>query len=147
MSEHDSKPINTETLDPARRAEMGITAAAGEIEVSEDVVIVDEKLRVKEEERIAIAVQQRADDENVFAVTEERAAAPVVEVASTRNNARLLVLTRDVSIYEEGSAALAHVMELSNMFAEVHVIVLNESKFGKFEKKRVTERLWLYPTN
>lgn len=148
MPERDGKYINPETLDPARRAEMGVSAAAeAMIDVSEDVVIVDDKLRAKEEERILRAEEAKAEAEDVTVVTKERTAAPVIEVASTRNNARLLVLTRDVSIFVEGSAALYHVEELSNMFAEVHVIVLNESKLGRFEKKRVSERLWIYPTN
>jgi glycosyltransferase involved in cell wall biosynthesis len=132
---------------PAKRAEKGISAAAAHAEDTEYVEVVDEELREKGRGREASA---RASEAALAAAVEaaaERAASSVVESAAVRNDARLLVITRDRAVFSKDSAAARRMLELGNLFSEVHVIVLTDRR-GKAEASvRLGSYVWLYPTN
>lgn len=73
--------------------------------------------------------------------------APVVTIASDRFQSRVLFLTRDVGVLEQGSAAQLHFINLSDTFNEVHVMVLCESWQAKKGSERLAKNVWVYTTS
>ena len=127
-----------EELNPALRAEQDISKATSGISDTEDITVVDENLKRVQEAR---GVEE--SEATVTEVAEEKVATPVLEYASTRNRARLLILTSDQRVYTVGSEAHSHLLELEAMFAEVHVIVLGRKKRTE-GVQRVGTAVWVY---
>lgn len=136
-----------EYTDPAKRAEKDLSLTADAGELADEVVVLDADLRAEEEARRMEREQQAAKEANVTEVTKERAAAPVITQASDRNRSRVLLVSRDASILESGSPAANKILELSGMFAEVHVIVLNEGRGQTDEIHRIGNFAWVYQTS
>ncbi len=130
--------------------------------VPEDMVIVDADLRAREEAVRAnarVAEQEQAGDgqapeisgesDLVAGVTgeESRMSAPVLQTYSERDTVRLLICTKEASVFEPGSYWQRRLLELSGLFAEIHVIVLTEKSGGETQKvERLSESVWVYST-
>jgi len=149
MAEKKNDSTYTGITNPTERAAADISDAVEEIDVdNRDVEIVDPKLRKKAKEIEERQKAKKAEAEKVREAVLERMSAPVVARQSERNDARLLIITRDVRIMEEDEASLKRIFEYAQMFAEVHVIVLSvRSAAGSHSTKRVGDDIWLYPTN
>lgn len=147
-----SNELNPEldTLDPAKRTQEAISALISEDEESDEIAVVNEKLQEKIKERkaeIEREEQKRKAEAAVLVESEaELAAAPVVEVASNRDAARVLVLTRDVS-HLAAERPIGRIEEMANAFAEVHVIVLTVRKAQKTKARRLAQNAWVYATD
>lgn len=121
-----SKYLDPQYLDPAERAVKGL-----------------EMMVTKE----ALTDEGNPSPEALTDTTTERLAPSVVETVSERNLLRLLVVTRDARVFEEGSLAVEHIGELSTLFSEVHVIVLNSGATKLPEAVRFGGSVFVYATN
>lgn len=133
-------------IDPAERARQDLSALAKEGD-SEDVTILDPELKAEEAAKQAAEVRKAAKEEEKTAASEERSAAPVITQQSERNRARLLLISRDLSILEAESVGAKYVAELAAMFVEVHVIVLTLGRGRSMEIKRIGDYAWVYQTD
>ena len=153
MARNDLHENLDEIFDPAEAAAQGLRNAIDEIEreADEDIVILDPKLREKQDARTTSHEQEEAVAAAVLAtqvsVDEAMTQRPVVEHTSSRQQARLLVCTRDVGMIADESMSQKRVLELAEMFEEVHVIVLNIDKSRRDERIRVSRNAWIYPTH
>ena len=134
---------DVDDLNPAHRAEQDIADAAENISETKDVIVVDENIKKLQEQRAKEEQRKKAESEAVTEVSAERVATPILEYMSTRNRARVLIVTSNQLVYEKGSEIVRHLLELEQMFAEVHVIVVgaNRSKPGR---QRIGESVWIY---
>jgi glycosyltransferase involved in cell wall biosynthesis len=137
--------------DPAKRAGDGLNALLNDATQSDDIAIVDEKLLAKEEARIEAerqAVEAAAAEEALAVdVKEARQEAPILEYTSDRAEVRLLWLTQDVTLMQNGSLSERRMLELSTLFPEIHVVVLNIRGREALLPLRLAENVWVYPTN
>jgi glycosyltransferase involved in cell wall biosynthesis len=65
---------------------------------------------------------------------------------------KVLSISTDRKIFEEGSAVLARMVEYAELFEEMHIVVFstrirNKESGIKTEKIQVGSKLWIYPTN
>ncbi|MBX2866363.1 glycosyltransferase family 4 protein [Candidatus Kaiserbacteria bacterium] len=136
-------------LDPTKRAAEDLTEAVEEtLTGSEDIAIIDPKLKEKSAEREAVREASKPKEEKVRAADMERTASPIVKRTSSRNDARLLIITRDTGVFTENSQSIIHIAQYAQMFAEVHVIVLTTRKEDAvYQTTRVGDDIYLYPTN
>lgn len=141
-------------LDPSRRATERLNEALGtDASTLEDVVILDEKLveQEKKKEDAPVAHEEGAAVESLpetVTVDEARNEEPVVEVVSSRTQSRLLIITKDVTVMQEGSPTYKRIVDESGHFLEIHVIVMNYADGEtKIPITRLTANAWLYPTN
>jgi len=137
-------------LDPTKRAAEDISSAAEEtLTENEDITVVDPKLQKKAAEKKAERDAAKPKKTKVREADMERTSSPIVKRASNRNDARLLVVTRDEEVFTENSQSIIHIAQYAQMFAEVHVIVLTSGGEDKksYVTTRVGEDIYLYPTN
>lgn len=136
-------------LDPSQGAAASLNAAITKGDGNEDIVILDEKLKTREEEKVteeaAVREEQTFVPETVSAAAARRSA-PILETESSRTMVRLLILTRNVSIRELGSLAQRHMLELGQVFSEIHIIILNERDEDTVATVRLSDNIWLYST-
>ncbi len=73
----------------------------------------------------------------------------VIPISQSREKARLLLVTKDVTVFEEGSMSQRSILDMRGCFLEIHVVVLNQRlpKTEALSIVRVSENVWLYPTN
>jgi glycosyltransferase involved in cell wall biosynthesis len=143
----EGEPFNElPSLDPAKRASKGLEGAINESETDPEVVIVDEKIREKEEIKNVEEAEKQAAEATVE-VEEVLHAAPVLTEESNRQKVRLLIITKDVSITDAGSLAQRRMIELSEMFAELHIVVLSMDDAGLSKTSRLSTNVWVYPTS
>ncbi len=78
-----------------------------------------------------------------------RKEASVIPISKSREKARLLLITKDMSMFEEGSASQRRILDMRGCFLEIHVVVLNQRlpKTESLSIVRSSENVWLYPTN
>ena len=135
---------------PTEQAAQDLSQTVGEtLSENEDIAIVNKDLHKKVSEKEAKREAARAKETKLRPAEMERTSSPLVERTSERNDARLLVITRDEGVFVENSASIIHIAEYAQMFAEVHVIVLTTRKKGEEAQitTRVGEDIYLYPTN
>jgi len=145
MADEEQQLNDPEELDPSKRAADDISDASDKVSNVEGVIVVDEKLQEVQADRAAEEAHAARAAEIATVATEERAAAPVVEYTSSRNQARLLVITTDVTVHEDSSGARTWLLDLERIFAEVHVIVLSTTALPSGETERISDAVWLYP--
>ena len=109
-------------LDPQKRA-------AGDLEF-----IIEEEIKSEQTEVEMASVDEERNRERITAEYE-------------RTAARLLIFTSNPTALVPDSDLFARLVDISTIFAEVHVVVLNKTKDGVPETLRPTANLWLYPTN
>lgn len=143
-------------LDPSRKAEHELTSAL-ESGVTDDIVVLDESIRAREEEREAENEVSVSEDPTLVAVEEAplttvkaeeaRTAEPVLEQVSERDAVRLLLFTKNSSLLVRDSFGERRLLELGRIFAEIHVVILKEESEEEIPPViRLTDNIWLYPT-
>ncbi len=70
--------------------------------------------------------------------------APVVQNTSTRNVTRVLFISQDTSLLNPETQSLDGFLNLSDMFDEVHIVLLREGIAPKDPVLRVAHNVWLY---
>lgn len=70
--------------------------------------------------------------------------APVVKNISTRNVTRVLFISQDMSLLNPETQSLDGFLDLSDMFDEVHIVLLREGIPAKDPVLRVADNVWLY---
>jgi glycosyltransferase involved in cell wall biosynthesis len=70
--------------------------------------------------------------------------APVVKVDTTRNVTRVLFISQDMSLLNPEKQSLDGFLNLSDMFDEVHIVLLREGIPAKDPVLRVAPNVWLY---
>lgn len=114
----------TSWIDPSKRAEH----------------ILDHILESTTEEALA-------NKEAESSVETELHKAPIVILESDRSQSRVLFVTRDMSVLEKNSAAVLHFAGLSEVFSEIHILILGESWQGKSRVERLGKNIWAYTTS
>ncbi len=80
-------------------------------------------------------------------VEDAREEAPVLEEDTERQKVRLLILTKDVTILQEGSVAHRRITDQRELFLEIHIVLLCTSQKGEQEPAiRLFDNIWVYPT-
>lgn len=144
----DNKRINPESLDPSRRAARGLESSFDDTTGSEEIVILDENIKqrqVDELERVEAAEAERAKIEEAAASI--NAEARQLPVESERQQIRIVMVTDDSTIFEEGSPAQQEYLQYASLFDELHVIVITYQEDGYTDTVRLDDHLWLYPTD
>jgi len=87
--------------------------------------------------------------DTTITVAEARDEASVIPVVENREKVRILFITKDVSVLEEGSLAQRQMVDMASFFLEIHVVVLNfvYKKTKEIPIIRAANNVWLYPTN
>ena len=93
------------------------------------------------DETSEITQEQRA---NEVSVEDELRKERLIEDSSTRVRSRVLFVTKDQAALESGTAAQMYFKNLTEVFDEVHVIVLGVGK-RKTDTVRIAPKAWAYP--
>jgi len=125
-----SKPLDQSATDLSMNGEQPVHDGA-----LDDLLIVDPQLKEKYEH------EQAAPAEEVVAAPELPPA-----VVSVREKSRVLFLSYEDDIFEEGSATQGLYATYGSFFEEVHVIVFTEATHS-FSGLQIAENVWAYPTN
>lgn len=64
-----------------------------------------------------------------------------------RDGLRVLMITSDRDIFEDGSESQSRFLTYAETFSELHVIVLTETYDGYSNIVKYGDRMWVYPTN
>ncbi len=143
---------NLPPLDPSVKEAEHLSSLMGSAHEHEDVVVLDETLQLPKQEENADYLTQEdyvepsLDESNTVTAGVARSSGPMLEFASDRDSVRLLVFTKNVALRQEGSLAQKQLLELSGMFAEIHVIILNEQTEEAVPTVRLSDSVWLYST-
>jgi glycosyltransferase involved in cell wall biosynthesis len=141
-------------LDPSKKAHdaLGTVLNEGVVE-NEDVIVVDERLKEQISESVPevaipeVEVVEVVEPEPTITANDARTEAVVLEAESGRQYTRLLFLTSDETILQEGSMSYAHIADLRKVFLEVHIIVLNhKNKSEEAGTQRPFDNVWIYLT-
>lgn len=145
------------SLDPAKRAESGLTDALQNVEgftEEDEVVILDEKLKERESARAAEIQEAMRSGGDVVAREAERIDAaqarksdPVLTYVSDRDGVRILMFTSDATILEAESLSRKRILELSRMFPEIHIVLLTMRRRDQQVTARIADNVWIYVTN
>jgi glycosyltransferase involved in cell wall biosynthesis len=140
-------------LDPSRKARAHLNDLIDRGEGHEDIVILDERIQAREAERATetnemleeavIAVPEAREE---VLAREARQASPLLETHSERDSVRLLIFTKNIAYRQLGSLPQKRLVELSGLFAEIHVIILSEIGDEPEATVRLTDNVWLYST-
>ncbi len=134
--------------DPSIIANAMLNAAMGHT-AEDEIVILDEKIKAREESKLNAATLLPDVMElppRTIKAADARSAAPVLQIFSDRDTTRLLILTRNISMRELGSLSQKHLLELGQVFGEIHVIMLNEREEETVATVRLSDNIWLYST-
>ncbi len=151
MGKDDDLYKELPSRDPAKLAAAGLSEFIDEEHDLEEIEIVDEKLRARkaarnEQRDEALRAAEAAKAEMVNAQI-ARSEARVLSASSERANVRLLWITRDISVMEAGSLSERRMLELSTLFPEIHMVILNVRDREPVLPMRLAENVWIYPTN
>ena len=80
------------------------------------------------------------------AVEEELKKQRLLEQASTRVQSRILFITSDSSVTDTESSLHAFLVSLTDVFDEIHIILLAEQGKKKSKPTRVADKVWIYET-
>jgi glycosyltransferase involved in cell wall biosynthesis len=118
--------------------------------VDDSIVILDDKIRERgqqHKENQSVTSGDIHVSPKTIRVSDARSAAPLLDVESDRDTVRLLIVTRNVSIRELGSLSQKHLIELGQVFNEIHVIILNErDEEETVSTVRLSDNVWIYTT-
>ena len=141
--------------DPSQKANdaLGTILNAGVVDTDE-ITVVDERLKeqiesVSAEEPVpeVETVEEFLEPEPTIAVNDARSEAQVLLNESNRQYTRLLFLTSDETVLQEGSMSSAHIADLRKVFLEVHIVVLNlKKKAEETVAQRPFDNVWVYVT-
>lgn len=148
-------PFNLPTYDPAKRAAAGLSAMLDDAPPAEDVVILDEKIKSSIERReveTQLEKEARAREEAEIADlrVDARAARTgdrMLDYASSREGVRLLLFTRDEDIMSADSLAQKRILELAQLFPEIHIVLLTVRRRDQELTARIASNVWVYITN
>ena len=59
---------------------------------------------------------------------------------------KLLMISTDTKIFEEGSAVRARMIDYAKNWNELHIIIFTKRRMG-FTEKNIAPNCWVYPTN
>ncbi len=149
MSETENDKLN-----PSKRAAAHLnTVLDASTDVSDEVVIVNDKIA----ERVRTRVEENAVLEQVEEVLPEvpsvklkeaRMEESVLVRAEIRQSTRLLLVTKDSRVLDQGSEIYRRITDLRNRFLEIHIVLLNIADSDTDgATQRLFENVWLYPTN
>ena len=65
---------------------------------------------------------------------------------SKEGGLRVLVIGTDRSIFKQDSAARERMIEYGKLFRQLHIIIFTK-RFQKFKSEKISENVWVYPTN
>ena len=142
-------------LDPSKQATEHLNEILGSKHgtTDEEIVVLDEKLKENlkpDEEGAGLMVPDMVGETPgpSINVHDARKEAPLLEESGDRQRVRLLLITKDATIAQEGSASYRRIIDQRNMFLEIHIVLIN-SKTGEGEVPvtRFFENVWLYTTN
>jgi len=143
---------NLPPLDPSVKAQEHLSSLMNETHEHEDIVILDDTLKKKmvEEEGDSVA-QQDAEVSSTpsrsVPAGSARVSDQLLEVVSERNTVRLLLFTKNTAMRQLGSLAQKKLLELGTIFAEIHVVILNErSEEETIPTVRLADNIWIYCT-
>ncbi len=147
-------------IDPAEEAASDISREVNDSASFEDMVIVDENLkqRAKQlEEKVIIETPLQDEVEAVLSeekgndgvsVHEARSKEKFVTNTGSREDIRLLFITKDSSVAHEGTATFNRLTDLRKYFSEVHILLLVEEKQEEHGAIfRFFDNVWLYATS
>jgi glycosyltransferase involved in cell wall biosynthesis len=86
----------------------------------------------------------KAQAESALSVAEARTAGQIFEVTSDRRAVRLLIISRDSSLLNQTTQSLDGYLNLSEVFDEVHILILRPGIPAKDPVLRVAMNTWLY---
>jgi glycosyltransferase involved in cell wall biosynthesis len=142
--------------DPSQKANdaLGTILNTGAVD-NDEITIVDERLKEHIEAVPLAEVPAEAETieevvvepQPTIAVQEARQEAQILESDAGRQYTRLLLLTSDETIIQEGSMSYGHIADLRKVFLEVHVVVLSEKRLvEKTPSQRPFDNVWIYLT-
>lgn len=140
-------------LNPSSKATEHLNDVINSGETHEDIVILDEKIQARESEYIQTKEQHEGDALTILPevsseilARDARYSSQVLETVSERDSVRLLIFTKNAALLQLGSLAQKRLVELSGLFAEIHVIVLTEAFEETAATVRLADNIWLYST-
>lgn len=119
-------------------------------EPGEDFVVLNEKIREKVALRNKAKSEAAASPESVETITVStaRTGSQILESVTGRQRARIVLLTKDSSIMQEGSESYRRMTDLRTQFLEIHIVVLNlKTEDNAASIFRLYTNVWLYKTN
>ena len=116
--------------------------------VEKEAFDVSEKEAVQLESTIARLVSQaEAPSPAENPVTQEISKERILTYESNREQSRVLFITNEVQIFDTGSSVRQRLVELADVFDEVHILVLNIGKKTTKARERLAPNVWLYATH
>ncbi len=82
--------------------------------------------------------------EDRVSVAEARRGETQLDISSERDTTRLLFISRDVSLLNQTTQSLDGYLNLSDVFDEVHIVILQPGILTKNPVLRVADNVWLY---
>lgn len=147
------KLIDEAAFDPSASASHGLDAALGDIAHKERVSgkTVTPKEEIEQYVSVSDQYGRKVKEEVKDDIEEGRSAAQVREERQLANAAqrglRVLMITRDHALFEDGSEAQDRYATYGAFFDELHVIALTEKDDGQTGIVKFGEKMWVYPTN
>lgn len=86
----------------------------------------------------------RKADEHYVSVDEARSAAALYEGTSQRETTRILFISRDTSLLNPTQQTLDGYLDVSEVFDEVHIVVLRTGIAARTPVLRVADNVWVY---
>lgn len=126
--------------DPALHASNQLDAETVHGEVPEGLTIVDPELKEKYGQEGSGLVEEISQD--ILPTEPDIPPAPL----TPREKLRVLFISYERDVFEEGSRAQALYVAYGAFFEEVHVIVFTEASYT-FSGVQIAENVWAYPTN
>ena len=123
-----------------RQASNVLGAASVRDEVLEGLTIVDPQLQEKYGQEESGAEEEISQD-----IVEPQSLGPPTPL-TLREKLRVLFISYEREVFEEGSRTQALYIAYGASFEEVHVIVFTEASYT-FSGLQIAENVWVYPTN
>lgn len=104
----------------------------------------DASTRASQELETVLRRKDRAPEEPKISVEKALRQAPVVKADTSRNVTRVLFISQDDSLLNPETQSLDGFLNLSDLFDEVHILILREGIPAKDPVLRVAKNVWLY---
>ncbi len=142
---------NSSRTDISLRAQHELDAMIDSREGHEDIVVLDEVLQARIDappviEEVVPSEEPLQPERQSISPDEARAEAPVLDVNSGRDAVRLLIFTKNMNVRILGSLSQKRLLELSKVFAEIHVVILSLEEEESVPTVRIADNVWLYHT-
>jgi glycosyltransferase involved in cell wall biosynthesis len=127
-------------------------------DVLSDLIIVDERLRERDEERDRARLEKKNTDSDVHdsdtsvedplvPFEEVRSSKRVLPITTTRDSVRLLVCSKRIAMLNEGSELQYKLLEWGRIFSEIHVILLTVRRRSEPLTLRLSDNVWIHTTS